>query len=107
MIHQSINRDSALFIIREDRGIPEGETGAGDRRGRIDRPENRDSALLFTCEAVYNNILGSKIMLETSIEHRVERFVLVSTDKAVRPTNIMGTSKRVADRRWGACHRHR
>ena len=46
---------------------------------------------------VENNVLGTSVLAEAAIEAKVKRFILVSTDKAVRPTNIMGATKRLAE----------
>lgn len=48
-------------------------------------------------EGLQNNVWGTKICAELAIQHEVKNFVLISTDKAVRPTNTMGASKRLAE----------
>jgi FlaA1/EpsC-like NDP-sugar epimerase len=108
-IHQQLQQQAELFDERA-RIVPILASVCDEARMRrifaVYRPETVYHAAAFKhvplvehniSEGVQNNVLGTWVCAQTAAEARVENFVLISTDKAVRPTNVMGASKRLAE----------
>jgi len=55
-------------------------------------------------QAIFTNVMGTKILADLSLKYGAERFVMVSTDKAVNPSNVMGASKRIAEKYVQSLH---
>ena len=110
---ESPQHDIRLMMQRDFPDIPaEVVVTSIDRRTRMEyifdsfRPEYVFHAAAYKhvpmmednpSEAVLNNIAGTKIIADLSVKYGVDKFVMVSTDKAVNPTNVMGCSKRICE----------
>ncbi|MBX7167453.1 MAG: polysaccharide biosynthesis protein [Pirellulales bacterium] len=111
--------ENALFLIEQElhRTIPQARLCpciadiTDERRVRAVLEEHRPHVIFHAAahkhvpmmehnpgEAVKNNILGTKLLAELANEYGVDRFVMISTDKAVNPTSVMGVSKQLAER---------
>ncbi|MBV6427752.1 MAG: hypothetical protein KIPDCIKN_02274 [Haliscomenobacter sp.] len=97
-------------VVEEGRFLPViGDVRDSDRMARLFeeyRPEYVFHAAAykhvpimedFPEEAIKSNVLGTRVLADLAVQHQAEKFVMISTDKAVNPSNVMGASKRIAE----------
>lgn len=117
------NNESELFFLREEYGkYPHVQVYLGDTRDRdrlFDAMTGIDIVLhsaalkhVILCEqsprdAIQSNILGVQNIIDAALAQKVERVLFTSSDKAVNPTNVMGTSKLMGERLMTAANAHR
>lgn len=111
MLEQEFNRDKMHGTLEETMGIISIITSIRDKQALEDvfdkyKPDvvyhaaaHKHVPLMETrpMEAIKNNVFGTNNVIQTCIKHKVSRFIMISTDKAVNPTNVMGATKRMTE----------
>lgn len=111
MLEQEFNREKVHGRIKEDIVILSMIASIRDKKSLNEIFENYKPDVVFHAaahkhvplmetrpmEAIKNNVFGTYNVIKTSIDNKVKRFIMISTDKAVNPTNVMGATKRMTE----------
>lgn len=111
MLEQEFNRDKMHGKMDEEIGILSFIASIRDRKAIDDIFEHYHPEVVYHAaahkhvplmearpmESIKNNVFGTNNVIQSCIEHKVKRFIMISTDKAVNPTNVMGATKRMTE----------
>ena len=111
MLEQEFNRNKMHHRIDEDLKVTTIVASIRDKKAIDEVIEKYKPVAIFHAaahkhvplmetrpmEAIKNNVFGTRNCIVSAIEHKVERFIMISTDKAVNPTNVMGATKRMTE----------